>query len=302
MAKNIINAQTIAALNTSVSMAFNQGMGSIRNDWQIVAMEVKSSSSANIYPKLDGFRGIREWIGDRILNRLTKSAFTILNKDFEGTVVVDRNDIEDDEIGIYQPLAQQLGQDAANFPNRLVYGLLKNGAATTGPDGQYFFDADHLSFDINGNEISASNIQTGTEPAWYLIDDRKILKPIIFQNRKPFNLQTINAETDPNVFMRKEFIYGVDGRCNVGFGLWQLAYMSTAPLTPDNYAAARAAMGSLKNEKGDPLEISPTKLLVPAALESAARQIANSELVSDGSTTISNPWKGTVEAVVVPYL
>ena len=27
--------------------------------------------------------------------------------------------------------------------------------------------------------------------------------------------------------MRKEYLYGVDGRYNAGYGLWQLAYGST---------------------------------------------------------------------------
>ena len=32
---------------------------------------------------------------------------------------------------------------------------------------------------------------------------------------------------DDNVFFKKEFIYGVDARCNAGYGLWQLAFGST---------------------------------------------------------------------------
>lgn len=47
---------------------------------------------------------------------------------------------------------------------------------------------------------------------------------------------------DENVFYKREYIYGSDGRCNVGFGLWQLAYASKQPLTAENYEAARAAM------------------------------------------------------------
>lgn len=300
--KTIINAQKIAALNTGISLAFNQGFSDTAVYWPLIAMEVRSTTSAQIYPKLDGFKGIREWAGDRVLNRLTQSAFTLVNKKFENTLAVNRDDIEDDNLGLYSTFAQQLGQDAANFPNQLMYELFVKGDTELCSDGQYFFDADHPSFDLGGKEISASNIQTGTGPAWYLIDDSKVLKPMIYQNRKPFQLTTITAENDPNVFMRNEYIYGVDGRCNAGFGLWQLAYMSKADLTADSYAAARAAMGSLKNEKGKSLGIVPKKLLVPPSLEAKARMIANSELVSDGTTTVSNPWKGTVEPIVVPYL
>ena len=44
---------------------------------------------------------MREWIGDREIQNLSASDYTIKNKDYELTVGVDRNDIEDDTLGIY---------------------------------------------------------------------------------------------------------------------------------------------------------------------------------------------------------
>jgi phage major head subunit gpT-like protein len=37
----------------------------------------------------------------------------------------------------------------------------------------------------------------------------------------------MDSSTDQNVFMKKQFLYGVDCRDNAGFGLWQMAYGST---------------------------------------------------------------------------
>ncbi len=34
------------------------------------------------------------------------------------------------------------------------------------------------------------------------------------------------AETDDNVFMKKQFLYGADSRGNAGFGFWQMAFGS----------------------------------------------------------------------------
>lgn len=34
-------------------------------------------------------------------------------------------------------------------------------------------------------------------------------------------------DTDENVFMNNQFIYGADGRSNAGYGFWQMAYGST---------------------------------------------------------------------------
>lgn len=49
-----------------------------------------------MYAWLGDIPGMREWIGDREVQNLTASDYTIKNKDFELTVGVDRNAIEDD--------------------------------------------------------------------------------------------------------------------------------------------------------------------------------------------------------------
>lgn len=49
----------------------------------------------------------------------------------------------------------------------------------------------------------------------------------MFQEREKTKLICKNKENDDNVFFDDEVIYGVKARCNVGFGLWQLAYGST---------------------------------------------------------------------------
>ncbi len=69
--------------------------------------------------------------------------------------------------------------------------------------------------------------------------------------------------------MRNRIIFGVTGRSNAGFGLWQLAYGSKADLTPETYEAARAAMTTLRGEGGRKLNINPSLLVVPRAIEGA---------------------------------
>lgn len=67
----------------------------------------------------------------------------------------------------------------------------------------------------------------GNPTGWFLLDVSRGIKPFIFQVRKNYEFVALDKITDINVFMNKQFIYGVDARCNVGFGLWQLAYGST---------------------------------------------------------------------------
>lgn len=294
-----ITPSTMRGLYTGLSTAFNARLASTATFYSSVAMTVPSITASNEYPRMDDLPGIREWVGDRVVHDLSMQTYLIRNKEFENTIGVRLSQVEDDQIGFLAPMAEQLGQDAAEFPDQLVFPLLNKGETTKCYDGQYFFDTDHPGFDAQGKETSVSNFATGSGAAWYLVDDSRVIKPIIYQSRKAFQLVRKDQATDDTVFLSGRAVYGVDGRCNAGYGLWQLIYKSKKPLTPDNYAEARAAMTSIRKRSGQALSITPKKLLVPPSLESAALKITNAE---NGTGGESNVWKGTAETVVIPLL
>lgn len=99
--------------------------------------------------------------------------------------------------------------------------------------------------------------------------------------------------------MSDEFLYGVRARVNAGLGLWQLGFGSKAELNETNYAAARAAMMGFNGGGGRPLGVSPSVLVVPPSLESAALHLRETEIKTGGG---SNPWKGTADLIVTPYV
>lgn len=294
-----ITPSTMRGLYTGLSTAFNARLASTATFYNSVAMTVPSITASNEYPRMDDLPGIREWVGDRVVHDLSMQTYLIRNKEFEGTIGVRLSQVEDDQIGFLAPMAEQLGQDAAEFPDQLVFPLLNKGETTKCYDGQYFFDTDHPGFDKNGKEASVSNFSAGSSPAWYLVDDSRVIKPIIYQSRKSFQLIRKDQATDDTVFMQGKAVYGVDGRCNAGYGLWQLIYKSKKPLTAESYAEARAAMTSIRKRNGQVISITPKKLLVPPSLEGAALKITNAE---NGTGGESNVWKGTAETVVIPLL
>lgn len=67
----------------------------------------------------------------------------------------------------------------------------------------------------------------GDDTAWHLLCTKKAIKPLIFQKRQAPKFVKKDADTDDNVFFKKEFLYGADARGNAGFSFWQLAYGST---------------------------------------------------------------------------
>lgn len=291
----IVNSGNLLTLYRGFNAAFNEGFGQSPDDHAPFTMVVPSMTRTEEYGWLGQFPGLREWVGERVLRGISEHSYAIKNRKFESTIEVLRDDIEDDHHGVYTPLFREAGRAAAAHPCELVYAALKAGFATKCYDGQYFFDTDHP----DGKGGSISNDGGGAGSPWFLMDTTRAVKPIIHQTRRAYNLTRMDDLDDENVFMRDTFRYGVDGRCNVGYGLWQLAYGSKQDLTSDNYAAAREAMLAFKGDEGRPMGIMPTHLVVPPGLEEEAREIIIAERLANGAT---NVWRGTAEVVVSPWL
>lgn len=295
----IISQPVLDALRTGFNTAFKDGLGLATPQKDRVAMTIRSTTASNTYGWLNQMPGMREWIGARVIQNLAESAYVITNKHFEETVGVDRNDIEDDNLGQYAMLMTRLGEAAGAFPEQLVWDLLKNGFTTNCYDGQFFFDSDHPVKDANGNDTTFANTDGGGGTPWYLLCTNQSVKPIIYQERKPATFVSKDKETDDNVFSQRRFVYGVDLRCNVGYGLPQMAWGSKQTLDGTFYGTARAALMAMKGDGGRPLGLVPNLLVVPPSLESAGRKLLNSEYGTGG---ITNEWKGTAELLVVPWL
>lgn len=295
-----INDAALKSLYTGFNASFQGAFDAHKPEWMKVATLMRSTTLTNEYGWLGQLSRFREWIGDRVIKSIANHGYTLRNRKFENTIGVSKDSIEDDNIGMYAPLFADMGQAAAEFPDELVFPLLPGGFTTPCYDGQNFFDTDHPVLDVNGNEQSVSNMTAGASAPWYLLDTTRPIKPLIYQERKPFNrLVRKDQETDDNVFDRDEYVYGSAGRANAGYGFWQMAHGSKAALDATAYEAARVAMRNLKGDMGRPLKMKPKLLVVPPSLEGAALEIVQSQLVNGGET---NKWAGTAEVFVSDYL
>ncbi|QEA14271.1 Mu-like prophage major head subunit gpT family protein [Comamonas flocculans] len=293
-----INHSNLAILNQAFSGAFRGALAQAAPMWSQAATLVPSTTAETKYAWLGQITRFREWIGERQIQNLVLHDYAIKNKTFENTVAVGREEIEDDQYGVYTPVIQQLGQDAALHPDELVFGLLNAGFSTPCYDGQYFFDTDH-PVGAPGAQASVSNFQGGAGTAWFLLDTSKVIKPVLYQKRRDYAFTAKTSLTDENVFSRNEFIWGADGRGNAGLGLWQLAYASKEALTVQSYADARAAHQSLRGDNGKPLVIQSKELWVPPNLEQAALEVVQAERLAGGAT---NVMRGLSKVVVCSWL
>jgi len=295
----IINQGTLRDAFSSFNTLFNKAFNELENNYPRVAMEVPSETRDETYAWLGDVPSMREWIGDREIKNLSAYGYTIRNKDFELTVSVPRNDMEDDRIGVYKPMFEDLAYSARRNPDKLVFGLFPKAFTEKCFDGTPFIGDSHPSGIAGKNKLVQSNkgihkltpeaygaartqmmtlvdnqgealyivpdllivapqkeaiartivmadeihkevnIYKGTADLlvvpelaknpeqWFLLCTKRPVKPFIFQNRRKAQLIAKDAAKEDNVFFNREFIYGVDSRCNAGYGLWQLAFGST---------------------------------------------------------------------------
>ena len=289
----IINSQNLRGIYVAFNTLFAQAFEGQKPTYEKIATVVPSTTESETYAWLGDIPGMREWIGDREIQNISGSDYTIKNKDFELTVGVDRNAVEDDKLGLYNVSIQMLAQSAAAHPDELIFKLLASGFTEKCFDGQPFFSAAHkigektvsnmshakLSMDayikartalmsltnskgralnlvpdklivppalekeardilvadfVNGTKNTMQGTAkpvvvpqlAGHDSMWFLLCTNRPVKPLIYQQRKKAKFVSKTQETDENVFMKKQFLYGADSRGNAGFGFWQMAFGS----------------------------------------------------------------------------
>ena len=295
----IVNAQNLDLVYRGFKSVYTDAYLAAPVHWDKIAMTVGSEGSSESYGWLGMFPQLREWIGPRVVNGLKAHGFTIQNRKFESTLGIPRDSLSDDKIGVFKPAFSERGQLARTHSEELIFALLAAGFDTACFDGQNDFDTDHPVTGSDGATTTVSNFGGGSGTGWYLLDTSRGVKPIIWQEREKYAFTALTRPEDQNVFINDEYLYGVRARVNAGFGLWQLAYGSKDRLNADNYATARAAMMGYKSSEGRIPGVNPTTLVVPPSLEDAALHLLNTETLDGGG---SNPYKGTAELIVTPYL
>jgi phage major head subunit gpT-like protein len=296
----LITPAALQAINVTFNSRFQDAYNAAIPQAAQLATVIPSMTKNNVYGWMLKIPRLREWVGDRVIQNIASQDYTLENKSYELTVGVDRDDIEDDQLGIYNMHIDTLGEQARMWPDDLIMQALIAGGSSLCFDGQFFFDTDHPTkigdttitqsnfsastalsaanyFTLRANmrnfrgedgrklgvtpnllvvppalektarEIlladsnasGATNVARGTadllvlneltsDTEWYLMDTRRALKPLIFQERKAPQMVMLTEVNSENVFQRKEFIYGVDARGAAGYGLWFLAAKAAA--------------------------------------------------------------------------
>jgi phage major head subunit gpT-like protein len=146
----IDTARTVATLR-SLTQRFDMGREAASPFYPEICTVIPSNGADEEYGGLGSVPGVREWLGDRQFNTLRAAKFTIATREWESSVRIEKNDIDDARLLKYGPILEQMGMEAEHHPDELLFELLVAGESAACFDGQYFFDTDH-SFGESGTQ------------------------------------------------------------------------------------------------------------------------------------------------------
>lgn len=157
----LITKAVLAALQTSVSFIFASAYRDTPTPVDTLATVVSSSHSIETYGWMQRLLAMREWIGPRVMQGLQTQAYTLKNKSFEATLKCDKEEIEDDSLGLFEPRNKELGRVAARIWFQLLIDALIAGTSTgIGFDGLSFFNASHTlnPAAVQSNSLGLANL------------------------------------------------------------------------------------------------------------------------------------------------
>lgn len=157
MAQSLVNEAKLKAIFTGLSTVFHNSMLAATSEYQETCMVIPSTGRGMDYAWLSRFPRMRMWADDKQAKNLRLETYYIANENYESTISVDRNDIEDDQLGIYTTQTQMMGQSAGELFGMISNDLKNNAFTATGIDGQPFYGS-HTLVDSDNVSRTYSNL------------------------------------------------------------------------------------------------------------------------------------------------
>lgn len=203
-------------LTAGLQTQFQKGYNSVATIYQEFTTEVPSNKSEENYAWLGSTPELKEWRDERMPKGLSEHGFTLKNKDYEASIAVDRNALDDDQYGQIKLRVQMMGTAAKKGYDKYAAAVVEAGHTSVCYDGQNFFDTDHKeglsgvqsNYSASGLALSSTNIKTIVSNMRGYKDDQgqlaginpsHIMVPTIleFTAKELFDPTFVNVTTDP---------------------------------------------------------------------------------------------------------
>jgi phage major head subunit gpT-like protein len=140
----LITQGSLSSVFTGLKATFAEAVQSTEPEAIQKLMEVvPSMGGSENYPVASLLGDLEEVLDEVTISGIGSFVQNVENRTFARIVQVARNDIADDNVGVYRPGVRQLGRRAALYPLRLAVEALLNGFTDTWVDGQTVFSATH---------------------------------------------------------------------------------------------------------------------------------------------------------------
>jgi len=184
LVKGDIPKLLLAGMRTNFMTAYDVAA----KEYEKLATVISSTKSSETYPWLGGVPKMHEWKDERIPQGMLEHNFSIANRDFESSIAVDRNAIEDEQYGQIEIRVKELAVEAARFFDEMAFTLISQGQNTTGTagsiydgvslvcyDSKAFFAANHSEGD-SGTQSNKGSTALGSSALQTAITAMKKLK------------------------------------------------------------------------------------------------------------------------------
>ncbi len=156
----LVTSDFLAGLMTNFRAIFQDAFIKAADaaEYKPVVLETKSDSAKEAYGWLGSLPALSEWKDTRKLYGLRAFDYTLENLNYEATIEVDRNTLEDDEYSMIQYRIRQLAQRAQDHMAKLVFDLLDGGEASLAYDGTAMFSDSRTI----GSSANIDNLLSGS--------------------------------------------------------------------------------------------------------------------------------------------
>ncbi len=159
-----IDSSTLDSLRTRFEGKFTGAYTGTEVWHDKIATTIPSDTKSNTYGWAALQSALREWVGSRVAMNLGEHSYVLANKKYEGTIELDREDIEDDNLGIFAAVTVPgLARAAAKHPDRLLKTLIQ--ANPLAFDGKALFANDHPCYDAGANVYDNLDLATALDGA-----------------------------------------------------------------------------------------------------------------------------------------
>ena len=139
-----ITQGNLEAVFTGLKATFAEAVATTETEEIARMMEVvPSAAGSESYPTASLLGDLEEVLDEVTITSIGAFVQNVANRTFARIVQVKRNDIADDNIGVYKPGIRQLARRAALYPLRLAAEAMLAGFTDTWVDGAAVFSAAH---------------------------------------------------------------------------------------------------------------------------------------------------------------